>query len=67
MRIPGRIYSFPVRVESEPINRIVASRNLIRVATTRTPSQALPVSGSYAHGDARQVQLQVLVSVIRIE
>jgi transglutaminase-like putative cysteine protease len=33
--------------EFDPTNRIVANRNLLRVATTRTPAQALPVSGTY--------------------
>ncbi len=54
-------------VEFDPTNRIVASRNLIRVATTRAPSQALPVSGSFAHEGARLLRLQVTVSVRRIE
>jgi transglutaminase-like putative cysteine protease len=34
-------------IEFDPTNRIVASRNLVRVATTRTPSQAVPVSGTF--------------------
>jgi transglutaminase-like putative cysteine protease len=34
-------------IEFDPTNRIVASPNLIRVAVTRTPYQALPVSGTY--------------------
>lgn len=54
-------------VEFDPTNRIVASRNLIRVATTRTPAQALPVRGSFAHEGARQLQLEVMVSVLRVE
>jgi hypothetical protein len=33
--------------EFDPTNRIVAGRNLLRVATTRTPSQALPVTGVF--------------------
>lgn len=51
----------------DPTNRIVASRNLIRVATTRTPSQALPVSGSFEHDGGRQTQLEVSVIVTRLE
>lgn len=37
-------------VEFDPTNRIVAGRNLIRVATTRTPAQASPVRGSFKGG-----------------
>ena len=37
-------------VEFDPTNRIIASRNLIRVASTRTPAQAMPISGSFARG-----------------
>jgi transglutaminase-like putative cysteine protease len=54
-------------VEFDPTNRIVASRNLIRVATTRTPSQALPVSGTFEHDGGRQLQLEVRVIVTREE
>src|SRR5690606_20151732 len=54
-------------VEFDPTNRIVASRNLIRVATTRTPSQAVPVSGTFIHEGGRQIRLQVTVSVTRVE
>ncbi|KPP99078.1 MAG: transglutaminase-like protein [Rhodobacteraceae bacterium HLUCCA12] len=50
-------------VEFDPTNRIVASRNLIRVATTRTPSQARPVSGTFEHGGGRQLSLEVTVHV----
>lgn len=34
-------------VEFDPTNRIVGSSALIRVAVTRTPTQATPVSGTY--------------------
>ena len=34
-------------VEFDPTNRIVGSSALIRVAVTRTPQQAIPVSGTY--------------------
>jgi transglutaminase-like putative cysteine protease len=54
-------------VEFDPTNRIVASRNLIRVATTRTPSQALPVSGTFEHDGGRQLRLEVGVVVTRVE
>ncbi|MFN3823755.1 MAG: transglutaminase N-terminal domain-containing protein [Pseudorhodobacter sp.] len=54
-------------VEFDPTNRIIASRNLIRVATTRTPAQAMPVSGTFIHGGGRQIGLQVEISVTRTE
>ncbi len=54
-------------VEFDPTNRIIASRNLIRVATTRTPAQAMPVSGSFLDGGGRLVGLQVTVSVTKLE
>jgi transglutaminase-like putative cysteine protease len=50
-------------VEFDPTNRIFAGRNLIRVATTRTPSQALPVSGTFVHDGGQMLGLQVAVSV----
>ncbi|MFU8898101.1 transglutaminase family protein [Roseinatronobacter thiooxidans] len=50
-------------VEFDPTNRIIASRNLIRVATTRRPSQALPVRGTFAHEGAKLLAMDVLVSV----
>lgn len=34
-------------VEYDPTNGIIAGENLIRVAVTRDPSQALPISGSF--------------------
>ncbi len=34
-------------VEFDPTNGLIAAENLIRVAVTRDPSQAVPVSGSY--------------------
>jgi transglutaminase-like putative cysteine protease len=34
-------------VEFDPTNRIVGSSALIRVAVTRTPFQATPISGTY--------------------
>lgn len=54
-------------VEFDPTNRIVASRNLIRVATTRTPSQALPISGTFLHEGGNLLELQVSVSVTNVE
>ncbi|MHA7775401.1 transglutaminase family protein [Roseibium sp. M-1] len=34
-------------VEFDPTNRIIGSPDLIRVAVTRTPRQAIPISGTY--------------------
>ncbi len=53
-------------VEFDPTNRIVAGSNLIRVAATRTPAQALPVRGSF-RGDGRSLGLEVSVTVRQIE
>ncbi|MEQ8251252.1 MAG: transglutaminase family protein [Oceanibaculum nanhaiense] len=54
-------------VEFDPTNRIIASRNLIRVATTRTPSQAMPVSGTFVQDGGKLLGLQVSVSVTNVE
>nr|WP_242500661.1 transglutaminase family protein [Tropicimonas sp. IMCC6043] len=53
-------------VEFDPTNHIIASRNLIRVATTRTPAQALPVSGTFEHEGGSLLGLQVAVRVIEV-
>ena len=39
-------------VEFDPTNGLVAGENLIRVAVTRDPAQAVPIAGSFA-GEAR--------------
>lgn len=49
-------------IEFDPTNRIIGGAQLIRVATTRTPSQACPISGSY-FGDAELLELEVSVEV----
>lgn len=54
-------------VEFDPTNLISASRNLIRVATTRTPAQALPISGAFISDGGQLLGLQVSVSVTRTE
>jgi transglutaminase-like putative cysteine protease len=54
-------------VEFDPTNRIFASRNLIRVAKTRTPAQARPVCGAFTSGDGRLLGLQVSVSVSQVQ
>jgi len=50
-------------IEFDPTNRIVAGRNLVRVAATRTPAQAVPVSGTYSHDGAAFLGMDVQVSV----
>ena len=54
-------------IEFDPTNRIVAGRRLIRVATTRTPAQAVPVSGSFRHDGATSLGMEVEVSVSRVD
>lgn len=50
-------------VEFDPTNGIVGNRELIRVAVTRDPSQAIPLSGSY-DGEADDFQtMSVQVNV----
>jgi transglutaminase-like putative cysteine protease len=54
-------------VEFDPTNRIAASRNLVRVATTRTPAQAVPVRGSWrAAAGACALAMEVSVEVSRV-
>ena len=49
-------------IEFDPTNRIVAGRNLLRVAVTRTQTQALPVSGVFSGAGAfRGMQVEVSV------
>src|SRR6476620_2666883 len=49
-------------IEFDPTNGLVAGENLIRVAVTRDPAQALPVSGSYAgEGAYRAMEVEVTV------
>ena len=50
-------------VEFDPTNRIIAGRNLIRIATTRNPAQALPLSGTFERGDASFLGMEVQVDV----
>ena len=54
-------------IEFDPTNRIIAGRNLLRVATTRTPSQALPLSGTYVGPGAEFLGMDVAVSVTRTD
>ena len=50
-------------VEFDPTNRIIGSRNLVRVATTRRPSQAMPVAGSFSDQGGDLIEMHVSVSV----
>ncbi|SCY54143.1 Transglutaminase-like enzyme, putative cysteine protease [Paracoccus tibetensis] len=52
-------------VEFDPTNRIIAGRNLIRIAATRTAAQALPLVGTYAATGARPLGMDVQVAVSR--
>ncbi len=51
-------------VEFDPTNGLVGGRNLIRVAVTRDPSQAIPVQGSFtgAAGDFLDMNVEVTVT-----
>lgn len=51
-------------IEFDPTNGIVGSRELIRVAVTRDPMQAVPLSGSYigSSEDFRDMTVQVNVT-----
>jgi transglutaminase-like putative cysteine protease len=50
-------------VEFDPTNGLIAGENLIRVAVTRDPTQAVPISGSYAGEGASYLGMEVDVSV----
>jgi transglutaminase-like putative cysteine protease len=50
-------------VEYDPTNGLIAGENLIRVAVTRDPSQALPISGSFVGASADFVGMTVDVTV----
>jgi transglutaminase-like putative cysteine protease len=50
-------------IEFDPTNRITAGSDLIRVATTRTPRQASPISGSFQGNGAECLALHVSVDV----
>ena len=50
-------------VEFDPTNGLIAAENLIRVAATRDPSQAVPVGGSYTGTPSDYLGMEVEVSV----
>ena len=47
----------------ELTNGIVGNRDLIRVAVTRTPNQAIPLSGSYWGNGEDELGMDVSVNV----
>ena len=53
-------------IEFDPTNGTVASEDLIRVAVTRSPSQASPVSGTFVGSERDAAGLDVTVSVLAI-
>jgi transglutaminase-like putative cysteine protease len=53
-------------VEFDPTNLLVADRQLLRVAVTRTPAEASPILGSFT-GSAPSVAPEVSVTVTRID
>ena len=50
-------------VEFDPTNGLIAGENLIRVAVTRDPAQAVPISGSYAGEGVAYLGMEVEVTV----
>jgi len=52
-------------VEYDPTNGLIAGENLIRVAVTRDPSQAIPIAGSFKGASTDFTGLSVEVTVSR--
>ena len=52
-------------VEFDPTNGIIGNRDLIRVAVARDPSQAIPLSGTYAGSPDDELGMKVEVHVTR--
>lgn len=50
-------------IEYDPTNGIIAGENLIRVAVTRDPVQAVPIAGSYSGDPASFIGMDVEVTV----
>ena len=50
-------------IEYDPTDVLIAGENLIRVAVTRDPSQAIPISGSYSGSAADFLGMTVEVTV----
>jgi transglutaminase-like putative cysteine protease len=54
-------------VEFDPTNLIVGNQALIRIAVTRTPAQATPISGTYDREQGRFLGMSVDVSVRELD
>jgi len=54
-------------VEFDPTNGTIAADNLIRVAVTRDPSQAVPVAGGFIGGTGDSLGMNVEVSVRAVD
>ena len=52
-------------MEFDPTNGIIGNRDLIRVAVARDPSQAMPLSGTYAGSPDDELGMKVQVNVTR--
>jgi transglutaminase-like putative cysteine protease len=52
-------------VEYDPTNGLIAGENLIRVAVTRDPSQAIPISGTFTGAGSDFLDITVEVTVTR--
>jgi transglutaminase-like putative cysteine protease len=52
-------------IEYDPTDVLIAGENLIRVAVTRDPSQAIPISGSFTGAPADFLGMTVEVTVTR--
>ena len=50
-------------VEFDPTNALVACENLIRVAVTRDPTQAVPIGGTFSGEGAKYLGMEVDVTV----
>jgi len=53
-------------VEYDPTNGLIAGTNLVRVGSTRTPEQAIPIAGGFVGtaGDALPLSIDVTVSLL---
>ncbi len=54
-------------IEFDPTNGIVGNRDLIRVAVTRDPSQAVPLSGTFTSTGGRYLGMDVTVRVTQLD
>ncbi|MBB5048406.1 transglutaminase-like putative cysteine protease [Rhodopseudomonas rhenobacensis] len=51
-------------IEFDPTNGIIGSRDLVRVAVARDPSQAIPLHGSYLGGADEFIGMDVTIRVV---